>query len=150
MTVSLRTKVRAALDDVPPLTKGRLGPLPDVAEHVVGADARTYKAPHRGPADKAVPPLRPGDVVVSLDGKAVKTPADFERLAKERIKMTGESFLLPNYGLEVQHTSHQSRRQPTMFRFFLYKITWLGISRLVNWSHDQPRFQDITSWVVLY
>ena len=36
-----------------------------------------------GPADKAVPPLQGGDIIVGLGGKPVKTQADFEKYSNE-------------------------------------------------------------------
>jgi serine protease Do len=39
-----------------------------------------------GPADKAVPPLRGGDILLALSGKAVATQADFERLSTELVQ----------------------------------------------------------------
>jgi serine protease Do len=38
-----------------------------------------------GPADKAVPGLQPGDIVVALDGRPVKTQDDFARLSTELV-----------------------------------------------------------------
>ena len=67
------------------------------ARRVTMMDAKRRHRPHEngllvatvtpgGPADKAVPPLASGDIILSMDGKKVNTVADFEQLSKERIK----------------------------------------------------------------
>lgn len=39
-----------------------------------------------GPADKAVPPLRGGDILIAMGGKTVAAQADFERLSNELVQ----------------------------------------------------------------